>query len=83
MRSPYLRSRKIDGGAIALIRAVDAFTVNVWTEDDTFRDVEIAEHDNSLAARRRALSTARKFYQRILETGVGALELVDVMEPAA
>ncbi len=83
-RSPYLRTRTIDGGAIALVRKADAFTVNVWTEsDDSFRDVEIAEHRDSPATRRRALSTARELYLWIVETGIGARELVDVMEPAA
>ncbi len=75
--SPYLRTRRIDGGAVALIRTPDAFTVNVWTEDDdTFRDVEVAEHDNSPASRRRALAAARAFYQQVLSTGIGACELV-------
>ena len=82
--SPYLRTRKIDGGAVALVRTPDAFTVNVWTEDDdTFCDVLVAEHDNSFATRRRALATAREFYQHILETGIGARDLVDALEVAA
>ncbi len=83
-RSPYLRTRKIAGGAIALVRRAEGFTVNVWTEDDdSFRDVEIAEHGNSPATRRHALATARELYLWIIETGIGALELADMMEPAA
>ncbi len=83
-RSPYLRTRSIDGGAVALVRRADAFTVNVWTEsDDSFRDVEIAGHGNTPATRRRALATARELYLWIVETGIGARELADVMEPAA
>ena len=82
--SPYLRTRKIDGGAVALVRMPDTFTVNVWTEDDdTFRDGLIDDHDNSPAARLRALATAREFYRHVLETGIGARDLVDVLEPAA
>ena len=39
--------------------------------------------DDAPAARRRALATAREIYLWIVETGIGARELVDVMEPAA
>ncbi len=75
--SPYLRTRTIDDGAIALVRTADAFTVNVWLkDDDTFHDVEVAEHDNTPAARRTALATARDFYRLILDSGIGARELV-------
>ncbi len=35
---------------------------------------ETAEHENTPAARRRALAIAREFYQHILETGI---DLVD------
>ena len=79
--SPYLRTRTIDDGAIALVRTADAFTVNVWLkDDDTFHDVEVAGHDDSPAGRRTALRIAREFYQRVLDTGIGAQDLVAVQE---
>ncbi len=79
--SPYLRTRTIDDGAVALARTADAFLVNVWLkDDDTFHDVEVAEHNNSSTARRTALAIAREFYERIVETGIGARELVHVSQ---
>ncbi len=75
--SPYLKSRTIDDGAVALVRTADAFAVNVWLKDeDTFHDVEVAEHDNTPAGRLTALTVAREFYRLILDTGIGARELV-------
>ena len=82
--SPYLRTRTIDDGAIALVRTADAFTVNVWLKaDDTFHDVEVAEHDNTPAGRMTALRTARDFYRMIVETGIGVRELVNASQEAA
>ncbi len=79
--SPYLRTRTIDDGAVALVRTADAFLVNVWLrDDDTFHNLEVAEHDNASTARRTALAIAREFYERIVDTGIGARELVDATQ---
>jgi len=77
IKTPYLRSRNIDGGAVALIAAAGAFRVNVWNRsDDTFQDIETAEHDGTPEGRLGALRIAREFYCSIIDSQVSVQDLV-------
>ena len=77
LRSTYVRSRNIHGGAIALVREDDAYRLNVWIRsDDTFRDVDVFQHDGKLAGRLAALRKAAEVFREIVGSGIGAEDLV-------
>jgi len=76
LRSPYVRSRNIHGGAIALVREDDACRLNVWIRsDDTFHDFDVFQYDGKLAGRLAALRKAAEVFREIVGSGIGAEDL--------